>query len=72
MFREIVQQAKAKYSFRISNMCAMDNHLWYDRFTSKVSSSLRLFMATFAYIGDNPIPAHLFARGTDYPYGEHA
>jgi hypothetical protein len=29
-------------------------------------------MATFAYIGDNPIPAHLFARGTDYPYGEHA
>jgi putative transposase len=105
MFLETVRRAKEKYSFRIINVCVMDNHfhlmiepgrdeslskimqwilsvfarqfnrafslqghVWYDRFKSKIVSSLRQFMATFAYIDENPVRAKLAARSTDYPY----
>lgn len=106
MFLETVQRAKAKYSFRIINMCVMDNHfhlmiqpgrgeslskimqwilsvfarqfnrtyslqghVWYDRFKSKIVSSLRQFIATFGYIDENPVRAELVARSADYPFG---
>jgi putative transposase len=109
MFLETVRRAKDKHSFRIINMCVMDNHfhlmiepardeslskimqwilsvfarrfnrafslqghVWYDRFKSRIVSSLRQFIATFAYIDENPVRAELVARSADYQYGGRA
>ena len=59
MFLEIVQRAKAKYSFRIIDMCVMDNHVWYDRFKSKVVSSLRHSPVGVPAVAAFPNPAAL-------------
>ncbi|MDA3949601.1 MAG: transposase [Spirochaeta sp.] len=43
-------------------------HVWHDRFKSVVIGSLRQFIATFAYITDNPVKAGIVRRAIDYRY----
>lgn len=47
-------------------------HVWYDRFKSKIIESLMQFIATFAYISENPVRARIVDRADKYRFGGYA
>lgn len=66
---KIMQWILSVFARQFNRAYELEGHVWYDRFKSKLVSSLRQFMATFNYISENPVRANLVARSADYPYG---
>ncbi|TVQ26237.1 MAG: transposase [Spirochaetaceae bacterium] len=65
----IMQWILSVFAVSYNREFSLEGHVWYDRFKSKVVSSLRQFMATFSYINENPVKAGIVAVAHQYPYG---
>jgi hypothetical protein len=57
------------FAIRFNVRLGIRGHVWYDRFRSKVIASLRQFVRTMAYIGNNPVRAGIVTRAEDYRFG---
>ncbi|MFO8063954.1 MAG: transposase [Spirochaetia bacterium] len=66
---KIMQWILSVFARQFNRAYSLEGHVWYDRFKSKIISSLRQFVATFSYISENPVRANLVTRSEDYAYG---
>lgn len=65
----IMQWILSVFAIRFNVRLGIRGHVWYDRFRSKVIASLRQFVRTMAYIGNNPVRAGIVTRAEDYRFG---
>ncbi|MFP4704292.1 MAG: transposase [Spirochaetaceae bacterium] len=68
---QIMQWILSVFAIKFNRMRGLRGHVWYDRFKSRIISSLRQFAATFVYINENPVRANIAACPEQYPYGGH-
>ena len=65
---KIMQWILSVFAVRYNRIYGHHGHVWYDRFKSKVISSLRQFLHTFQYIMENPVRAGIVKNCIDYPW----
>ena len=65
----IMQWILSVFAVCYNRELGLEGHVWYDRFKSKIISSLRQFISTFTYINDNPVRAGIVSAPQLYPYG---
>ena len=65
---KIMQWILSVFALAYNKQHGYTGHVWYDRFVSKIISSLRQYLATFIYIARNPVQASLADHAVDYPY----
>ncbi len=65
----VMQWILSVFARRFNLHHGYQGHVWYDRFKSKPIAGLRQFVATFAYICDNPVKAGMVERALEYAYG---
>ena len=64
----IMQWILSVFALQFNRIFGYIGHVWYDRFKSVAIVSIRQFIATFAYIADNPVRAGLVSSPYDYRY----
>lgn len=64
----IMQWVLSVFAIRFNRRYGLFGHVWYDRFKSKVVSSLMQWLATLLYIQENPVRAGLVSDRTEYRY----
>lgn len=67
----VMQWILSVFAIHYNKMFSLHGHVWYDRFKSKIVSSLRQFVATFQYIANNPVVAGLANKPEQYRYGPY-
>ena len=67
----IMQWILSVFAIRFNKLLGVQGHVWYDRFKSRIISSLRQFIATFDYITANPVRAKMVYRSENYRYSGH-
>ena len=65
---KIMQWILSVFAIRYNRMFEISGHVWYDRFVSKIIHSYLQYIATFVYIAQNPVRAHVAYRAVDYEY----
>ena len=64
----IMQWILSVFAVTFNRIFGYAGHVWYDRFKSRVIDSFRHFIATFVYIAENPVRAHLATSAAAYPF----
>lgn len=64
----IMQWVLSVFAVRFNRRFGLFGHVWYDRFKSKVITSLRQWLATLLYVLDNPVRVGLVSDPRDYRY----
>ncbi|TFG61870.1 MAG: hypothetical protein E4H36_09395 [Spirochaetales bacterium] len=65
---KIMQWILSVFAMRYNRMFHLTGHVWYDRFSSKIISGIRQYLATFIYIAKNPVESGIVKHATDYVY----
>jgi len=64
----IMQWILSVFAIRYNRLNKLKGHVWYDRFKSKIISSLLQFVRTFIYITENPMKAGICNDLLSYKY----
>ncbi len=64
----VMQWVLSVFAMKFNRIYNLRGHVWYDRFKSRVIDNIRQYLATFAYVNQNPVKAGLAQRPSEYPY----
>lgn len=64
----IMQWILSVFAQKYNRTYALQGHVWYDRFKSKIINDFRQALHTFIYISHNPVKAGIVKNAVDYPY----
>ncbi len=64
----IMQWILSVFAIAFNRIHGYSGHVWYDRFRSRVIESLRQWIATFLYIAENPVRAHIVETPFAYEF----
>ena len=64
----IMQWILSVFAVSFNRLFGYRGHVWYDRFKSRIISSLMQWIATFLYITENPARAGMVARPEEYRF----